>query len=493
MPDKKPPKEFLLLPYGRMETTKGNFILTHEAAAEVMMKYKEHGADVNIDYEHQALKATEEPQPAPAAGWGKLSLRDDGIWMTNVKWSDKASTYLTNGEYRYFSPAFSVDPDTKEISELINVAITNLPATHQQEALVSASQQNIAISCSRFTNPTVRLSMKTLANQLAVHAKRLGGTVALAKAVGLSVAALKHHMAGHAPSQEEMNCYHRALGITHGEDTNAPIEHTSLDGMDVNKSMASADEDEPNLHARLNASGESDVEGSPDEADENDGDDDEEEDWDGGTTPVSRMAPKHMGKGPIGFTRGKKVDLVALTGRKNASEQAGVIAGWREAANRYAEDHKALVSLSQEMENNKRRELIALGQASGKLTPALVRLYRERPVSEFKAFLDVAPVINDPAGFQEPAPEQQEAQMVKLSREEREVVELSGWTETETEEYGKTRQLLAQSIKPGSVSFKTRDSKEWEVALTRHFKTCALGKGPTPDGFYNFRSLKSGR
>ena len=45
------------------------------------------------------------------------------------------------------------------------------------------------------------------------------------------------------------------------------------------------------------------------------------------------------------------------------------------------------------IEAAERRELLAAGKAEGKLTPALEKLYGDKPVAELKAFLDAAPVI----------------------------------------------------------------------------------------------------
>lgn len=45
------------------------------------------------------------------------------------------------------------------------------------------------------------------------------------------------------------------------------------------------------------------------------------------------------------------------------------------------------------IEAAERRELLAAGKAAGKLTPALEKLYADKPVAELRAFLDAAPVV----------------------------------------------------------------------------------------------------
>ena len=136
--ERTPPSEVLLFGYGVTKTRKGDFVLTPECANQVILKYKEHGVDVALDFEHGMLEP--DGKPAPAAGWAHLDLRTDGIWLTDIKWTPKMLEYLKNGEYRYLSPAFDVNPDTREIVEIINVAVTNLPATDHIEALVAANR-----------------------------------------------------------------------------------------------------------------------------------------------------------------------------------------------------------------------------------------------------------------------------------------------------------------------------------------------------------------
>lgn len=58
------------------------------------------------------------------------------------------------------------------------------------------------------------------------------------------------------------------------------------------------------------------------------------------------------------------------------------------------------------IEDAERRELLSAGKREGKLTPALEKLYGDKPVAELRAFLDAAPVIPAlaPKGAQQPPP-----------------------------------------------------------------------------------------
>jgi phage I-like protein len=86
-----------------------------------------------IDYEHQSLKGGQ----APAAGWIKdLEVREDGLWA-KVEWTGQAEEYLKRREYRYFSPVLRLDPESRRPQELMNVALTNIPAIQGLSPLVA--------------------------------------------------------------------------------------------------------------------------------------------------------------------------------------------------------------------------------------------------------------------------------------------------------------------------------------------------------------------
>ena len=140
-PEKGPPTEFRIFTAGKVETTKGTFIFDEEAAAAVMADYKAHGVELMIDYDHASLAGLvlDPAMAGKAAGWFTPELRSGELWATNVRWSPAAAQALGDAEWRYMSPAFDIDKDGRIIS-LCNVALTNLPATHNLDALVAASR-----------------------------------------------------------------------------------------------------------------------------------------------------------------------------------------------------------------------------------------------------------------------------------------------------------------------------------------------------------------
>ncbi len=134
------PTEFPVFKMGDNKTSKGTFILDQAGVDQIMAEYKDHGVDMYVDYEHQTLQAAQNGKPAPAAAWLDPMPRADGLYATNVRWTKPAAKMLSNKEYRFTSPTFRVDKQNRIIS-LINIALTNLPATKNQQPLIAAKAE----------------------------------------------------------------------------------------------------------------------------------------------------------------------------------------------------------------------------------------------------------------------------------------------------------------------------------------------------------------
>ena len=141
LPDGNPPSEFRIFAIGENATSKGTFSLSHEDGLAVMEAFAEHGMDrLPIDIDHGMLGPAH-PQSSKAAGWFVPELRGDGLFATSVQWTPAAVQALKDREFRFLSPAFTVDEDNA-ITSLINVALTNLPAT--KDALPLVAKQDTA-------------------------------------------------------------------------------------------------------------------------------------------------------------------------------------------------------------------------------------------------------------------------------------------------------------------------------------------------------------
>lgn len=134
-----PPTEFRIWSKGWVDTSKGRFLFDDAAAKAVMADYARHGNELPLDYAHAMVAgASGDPaQTGRAAGWMRLELREGELWATEVRWTSAASAAIAAKEWRYFSPAFLHDPKTRRIERLVNVALTNLPATYGMTPLVA--------------------------------------------------------------------------------------------------------------------------------------------------------------------------------------------------------------------------------------------------------------------------------------------------------------------------------------------------------------------
>ena len=83
----------------------------------------------NLDYEHQAMLAEENGQPAPASGWvTKFEWRDgEGLFSVGTQWTERAKQMIEAGEYLYISPVIVYDKKTGEVLDVINASLVNIP------------------------------------------------------------------------------------------------------------------------------------------------------------------------------------------------------------------------------------------------------------------------------------------------------------------------------------------------------------------------------
>jgi phage I-like protein len=135
------PTEFRLLESGTTKTTKGDILCDAGHAAGALTQLARDGRDLlPIDYDHDMVSMLGSNKKA--AGWFKLEARNGALWATNVTWTPAAAKALSEREYRYFSPALFRD-DKGFVTRIINVALTNLPATLNQAALVASENEHM--------------------------------------------------------------------------------------------------------------------------------------------------------------------------------------------------------------------------------------------------------------------------------------------------------------------------------------------------------------
>jgi phage I-like protein len=138
------PSEFRLFGPGITATKKGNFLFDEEASIAVLDAFREQGIDkLPIDVAHGMVTAGGHPDGHRAVGWFTPVVRDDvesggglALFASDVEWTARGLEALQAREFRFYSPAINFDQETRRITGLINVALTNIPATKNQRPLV---------------------------------------------------------------------------------------------------------------------------------------------------------------------------------------------------------------------------------------------------------------------------------------------------------------------------------------------------------------------
>lgn len=142
-PDKNDlPTEIMLFGPGITETAKGDFLMDKEAGDSIMAAFADQGMDrLPFDAAHGMLTPGNSPDANKALGWFVPEVREltEGqfaLFASDIEWTEPTRKALANREWRFYSPAVLFEKDSKRIKALINVALTNLPATKNQRPLV---------------------------------------------------------------------------------------------------------------------------------------------------------------------------------------------------------------------------------------------------------------------------------------------------------------------------------------------------------------------
>jgi phage I-like protein len=226
------PTEFRLFHYGVNETMKGPFTFDERSAESTMAMYARQRVPYMGDYEHMSL--VRPPIKAPASITEFVpEIRPDAngkpeLWATRVQWTDEAREELEAGKYRLYSPAFMPDVDAagvptpdNHINYLINVALTNLPASYGLQPLVAAS----AAPTDRGDPAMDEKAIKEMAEKLAAAEKDREEFKALCQKMGATVLKLtgksfddwaKEESEEHAAGAEEANAQLTALSAFQG-------------------------------------------------------------------------------------------------------------------------------------------------------------------------------------------------------------------------------------------------------------------------------------
>lgn len=418
---REPPSEFRIFRAGANSTTKGVLVFDEEAARSVMAAAADWGNDFPLDYGH-GMVAFLTPDPAAsgaAAGWFRPEVREGELWAAGVRWTERAAGYLRAGEYRYISPTVTV-AESGRVLELINVALTNVPATKGLEPLVAFDRR------ARKGRPHARKIM----NEETLKALRAALADAYADA--------------RFESADEEYVYFELPAGVHAEPDGDEEGGTEMRRMRMKYKLAEgkcALEGEPTDAPR------------PGQGDEPDGDEAQTTaaDPSGPASPGAPNAPRAPRPAPRPAAAHRSVlSVVAdLTGTADVDAQIGKLHALAQRAARVESLEKELVALRSEREATERRALLDSAQRDGKVTPAQRKasdtgkgFLATLSLAQLRAYLaETVPLVA--LGQQHTPPAQTTAPSDKpgsapatLTPEEEKIIRLSGVTR---EQYLKTK------------------------------------------------------
>ncbi len=135
------PTAFRIWAAGKVVTDHGDHLFTQESASKLLADQATRGNRFSIDVDHMSLNDQAPPENHKAVGWFSVEVRDGDLWAVSVEWTKEIAAGLTAKppEWKYFSPAYETKKKSGEIVRLLNLALTNNPATHEVTALATTA------------------------------------------------------------------------------------------------------------------------------------------------------------------------------------------------------------------------------------------------------------------------------------------------------------------------------------------------------------------
>lgn len=134
-----PPTAFRIWKAGDNVTDHGPTIFSERSARLLLEQQATRENRFPIDIDHLSLDKEAPIHLRVAVGWFSIDVRDGELWAVDVEWTDVVRAGLAKDppEWKYHSPAYDLDVETNEVVSLLNLALTNVPATHGVTALAS--------------------------------------------------------------------------------------------------------------------------------------------------------------------------------------------------------------------------------------------------------------------------------------------------------------------------------------------------------------------
>jgi len=121
------PEWIQLLPTGPDVQGRDGRKWIHDRPDVVLAAFAAEGKDIPVDWEHASEIKAPNGDQAPAAGWiRKMELRNGETWV-QVQWTARAVEHIRNREYRYISPVFIYEKESRRIVRITSAGLTNQP------------------------------------------------------------------------------------------------------------------------------------------------------------------------------------------------------------------------------------------------------------------------------------------------------------------------------------------------------------------------------
>lgn len=149
------PTAWRLLKFGEVsitqngQTVKGMFRPEHADAIVAHAERK--GTPIPVDSRHALFRLSaslgrDEEEVSRSLGsdlavaYGRLERRADGLWLSDVEWTEVGAEAIRRGHFRYFSPVIRGLADGR--LRITSVALTNSPALDQLDAIAASAEED---------------------------------------------------------------------------------------------------------------------------------------------------------------------------------------------------------------------------------------------------------------------------------------------------------------------------------------------------------------
>lgn len=139
----KAPRAFRIWRGGENAGVHGRTLFSARSVALLQQEQAVMNRSYSFDMDHMSLSESAPIENHVALGWHTLGFRqgEEGVelWAENCEWTPFATQALEAKppQIRYYSPAYDIDPMTKEVVSYINCSLTNNPATYNLTILAT--------------------------------------------------------------------------------------------------------------------------------------------------------------------------------------------------------------------------------------------------------------------------------------------------------------------------------------------------------------------